>query len=111
MTFQEVAIESAQRYYQFLSDEGKGVMICRVIKREIDDRNIYLFLDGKLPYPEFVNVRIYNTVYAKRLIETLGRFGSSLQADKLMEAKIMYPQSLAEEYTAFLQEIIQQHRE
>ena len=27
------------------------------------------------------------------------------------KAKIMYPQSLAEEYTAYLQEIIQQHQE
>lgn len=71
MTFQEVAIESAQRYYQFLSDEGKGIMICRVIKREIDDGNIYLFLDGKLPYPEFVNVRIYNTVYTQAQIYCL----------------------------------------
>lgn len=71
MTFQEVAITSAQRYYQFLSDEGKGIIIRRVIKRDIEDGFIYLSLDGKLPYPEFVKVKIFNTVYTDSQIYCL----------------------------------------
>ena len=37
MTFQEAAISSAERYYQFLSKEGKGKIERKVINREIAD--------------------------------------------------------------------------
>lgn len=67
--FQEAAIESARKYYDFLTKNGRGIISCGVTKVGCTDGFVWLFLKSKLTSPESVQIKILNKTYTQHEIK------------------------------------------
>ncbi len=71
MTFQEVAVESAAIYYQYLTDNNRGVIEYKVDRIAEEGDCYVLSLSSKLKQSEAVQVKIHNEIYSQEQIKPI----------------------------------------